>query len=69
MTRGQLCMTRKEMEEGFAQGRRLTQEEWAHEQEIKWLDELVAEGKATVTKFEYKANYQCAVRFATGIKQ
>jgi len=64
-----LQMTKEEMERGLAQGRTLTQEEWAHPDEIKWLDELIAEGKAIVTApWEYKGNFQCARRRATGVR-
>lgn len=64
---GELRMTKSDMEEGFKLGRTLTQEEWAHPQEIKWLDELIAEGKAEVTApWEWKDNFQCERRRVTG---
>lgn len=64
---GALRMTKDEMREGFKRGRTLTQEEWAHPDEIKWLDELVAEGAAKVTKpWGYHDNFQCSVRKVTG---
>lgn len=66
---GPLRMTKEEMEKGFAQGRTLTQEEWAHPHEIKWVDELIVEGKATATPWEYKDGFQCERRRVTGIVQ
>ncbi len=64
---GQLTMTKDQMREGFARGRTLTQEEWAHPQEITWVDELIAEGKATATEWRYHDNFQCEMRKITGI--
>lgn len=64
---GELCMSREEMVKGFAEGRTLTQEEWAHAQEIEWVDELIAEGKATATPWEYVAGFQCERRRVTGV--
>jgi len=46
---GELKMTKEQMREGFKAGHTLTQEEWAHPQEIKWVDELIAEGVCKVT--------------------
>jgi hypothetical protein len=66
---GQLTMTKEEMTEGLAQGRSLIQEEWSHPQEIAWVDELIAEGKATATPWEYKDNFQCERRRITGIRK
>lgn len=62
-----LTLTKDEMAEGFAKGRTLIQEEWAHPSEIKWVDELIAEGKATSTPWEYKDNFQCERRRVTGV--
>ena len=60
-------MTREEMVNGFAAGRHLTQEEWAHPQEIAWVDELVAEGKArVVAPWEYRDGFQCERRIVQG---
>jgi hypothetical protein len=59
-------MTKEEMRAGFLQGRSLTQEEWADPNEIKALDELVAEGIAEATPWEYKDNFQCERRRAWG---
>lgn len=60
-------MTKEQMREGFAMGRTLTQEEWSHPAEIKWVDELVAEGVAIITApWEYKDNFQCMRRRITG---
>jgi hypothetical protein len=64
---GELRMTKEQMREGFTRGRQLTQEEWAHPSEIQWVDELVAEGVATVTApWEYKDGFQCSRRRITG---
>ena len=63
---GEIRMSREEMEQGFALGRTLVQEEWAHPQEIAWVDDLVAEGKAIATPWEYHDNYQCERRRVTG---
>lgn len=66
---GELKMTKDQMRDGFAKGRTLTQEEWAHPSEVKWIDELIAEGAATVTApWEYKDNFQCSRRKVTGVK-
>lgn len=62
-------MSREEMAAGFAAGRSLIQEEWANSQEIAWVDELIAEGKATATAWEYHPNYQCERRRVTGATQ
>ena len=60
-------MTKDEMRAGFAKGRTLTQEEWADKDEIRWVDELIAEGVATVkAPWEYKDNFQCARRRVGG---
>ena len=67
MAPGPLKMSREEMVAGFARGHRLIQEEWAHPQEIKWVDELIAEGKATATPWEYKDGFQCERRVVTGV--
>lgn len=62
-------MTRDEMTQGFARGRTLIQEEWSHPDEIKWADELVAEGRASTTTWEYNDNFQCKRRKIKGIKE
>lgn len=62
-------MTKAEMEAGFARGRTLTQEEWADASEIAGVDELVTEGKATATPWEYKDGFQCERRIVTGVVQ
>ena len=66
MAHGQLKMTKQQMAEGFAKGRSLIQEEWAHPSEQKWIDELIVEGKAIATAWEYKDNFQCEMRRVTG---
>lgn len=55
-------MTKEEMAEGLARGRSLIQEEWADPAEIAAVDDLIAEGKATATPWEYLDGYQCERR-------
>ncbi len=62
-----ICMTKEQMAAGFARGRSLTQEEWANPAEIKWVDELIAEGKATAEPWAYHSNFQCEKRRVTGV--
>jgi hypothetical protein len=62
-------MTKDEMIAGFALGRSLIQEEWANSQEIQWVDELIAEGRATATAWAYKDNFQCSMRRVTGVRK
>lgn len=62
-------MTKEEMRKGFAQGCRLIQEEWCAPEEKVWVDELVAEGLATATPFEYHDNFQCERRIITGVRR
>ncbi len=69
MVHGELKMSREEMIDGFAKGRSLIQEEWAHPLEKQWIEELIAEGKATATPWQYKDNFQCEMRRVTGVKQ
>lgn len=57
-----MTMTKDEMERGLASGRRLIQEEWADRDEISAVDELVAEGKATATAWQYRDGFQCEMR-------
>lgn len=64
---GELRMTKEEMRAGLAAGRRLSQEEWAHPLEKQWVDELVAEGAAQATPWEYSGNFQCECRTVTGL--
>lgn len=68
MMPGVLKMSKEEMERGFAQGRTLIQEEWAHPDEIKWADELIAAGKATASAWQYKDEFQCERRLITGVR-
>ena len=65
---GPLKMSKDEMAAGLALGRTLTQEEWAHPLERRWVEELIAEGKATATPWRYHDNFQCQMRRVTGIK-
>lgn len=64
---GELRMTKEEMRAGFARGKTLIQEEWAHPSERQWVDELIAQGIATATPWEYKDNFQCKRRRITGV--
>ena len=67
MAHGPLLMTKDEMRQGFAEGRTLTQEEWAYPDEIRWLDELIADGAAIISApWEYKGGFQCRRRRVTG---
>ncbi len=63
-------MTKDDMRAGFARGQTLIQEEWAHPDLIRWVDELIAEGVATVSApWEYKDNFQCERRRIAGIRK
>lgn len=58
-----ICMTKEDMAKGFAKGATLIQEEWANQQEIIWLDELIAEGVAVEThSWKYVDEFQCERR-------
>ncbi|MGX9392524.1 hypothetical protein ACWX0K_20545 [Nitrobacteraceae bacterium UC4446_H13] len=61
-------MTKEQMREGFRLGRSLIQEEWANPDEIKWIDELLVEGAATATDWNYRDNFQCSMRRVTGVR-
>lgn len=61
-------MTKEEMRAGLATGRTLIQEEWADPEEIIAVDELVAEGAATATPWEYKDTFQCKRRRVSGMR-
>jgi hypothetical protein len=67
MVTAPICMTKDQMAAGFAEGRSLTQEEWANPAEIQWIDELIAEGRATADPWAYHDNFQCQKRRVTGI--
>lgn len=58
-------MKKDEMKAGLLAGRRLRQEEWSEIHEINAVDELVAEGIATVTPWAYRDGFQCEVRDVT----
>lgn len=61
-------LTKETMRQGFVRGRTLTQEEWANPQEIAWLDELIAEGYATVSRaWGYHDDFQCSIRKVIGV--
>lgn len=62
-------MTKDEMRDGLRNGKRLTQEEWSTPAEIRAVDELVAEGIAQATPWEYSDTFQCERRFVTGISK
>lgn len=64
---GELKMTKEVMRDGLAQGRKLVQEEWAHPSEIKWVDELIAEGAAQAPPWEYKDGFQCERRLVSRV--
>ena len=59
------CMPKDEIAKGLAAGRRLVQEEWCNPQEIAFVDELVAEGKAEASEWQYRDNFQCEMRHVT----
>jgi hypothetical protein len=64
---GELRMSRDELLHGFSLGRELVQEEWAHPQEIAWVDELVDDGKATVVgDWQWHEGFQCKRRVVRG---
>lgn len=58
-------MKKDEIRAGLIQGWRLCQEEWADEESIKAVDELVKEGIAVATPWEYIDSYQCERRIVT----
>lgn len=58
-------MTKDEIRAGLAQGRRLIQEEWSTRAEIAAVDELVAEGVASATAWQYRDGFQCERRIVT----
>lgn len=60
-------MTKDEMRAGLVAGRKLRQEEWSQPEEIRAVDELIAEGVATATKWEYRFGFQCEVRDIRGV--
>ena len=55
-------MTKAEIREGLLRGRRLMQEEWSTREEIAAVDELIAEGVAVATPWEYRDGFQCERR-------
>jgi len=60
-------MTKDEMRKGFKQGRTLIQEEWADQEEIKAVNELLAEGVCFVDDdWEYLEGFQCERRVIIG---
>jgi hypothetical protein len=60
-------MDKAEMRAGLLAGRRLVQEEWSQPDEIRAVDELVAEGVAQATPWEYRDGFQCERRIVTRI--
>lgn len=69
MAHGELRMTKAEMQEGLAAGRILIQEEWSHPLEKQWIEELIKEGMAAATPWQYKDNFQYEMRRITGIRK
>lgn len=63
------AMTKDQMRAGLAQGRVLTQEEWADPAEKQAVDELIAEGVATATDWRYKDGFQCEMRRIVGVRK
>ena len=55
-------MSKDEMLAGLRAGRTLIQEEWADAEEIRAVDELIAEGKARATPWEWRDGFQCERR-------
>jgi len=66
---GELKMNKEQIRDGLAKGQTLIQEEWAHPFEHRWVEELIAEGIAEATPWEYKDNYQCEMRYVTRKRQ
>lgn len=60
-----LVITRDEIKAGLLNGRTLIQEEWADHSEIEAVDQLVNEGIAQATPWEYRDNFQCERRKIT----
>ena len=58
---GAAAMTKEETAAGSPRAA-LIQVEWAEVQEIQSVDELIAEGKAVATPWEYKDGFQCGRR-------
>lgn len=59
-------MTKEEIKLGLSAGRRLIQEEWSSAEEIRAVDELVAEGLAIATPWAYRDGFQCEMRSVVG---
>lgn len=66
---GTLRMTKDEMRAGLEAGRALVQEEWAHPDEIRFVDELVAEGVCVAGPWEYRDGFRCERRRVHGTRQ
>lgn len=58
-------MTKEEMLVGLKAGRTLIQEEWADAAEIQTVDELIADGSAQSTPWEWRDEFQCERRRIT----
>lgn len=58
-------MSKDEMRRGLLAGRMLTQEEWSHADEIRAVDELVAEGIAHAGPWLWRDGFQCERRIVT----
>lgn len=62
-------MSKDEILEGLRAHRTLIQEEWATYAEIQAVNELVLEGYAKATRWEWKASHQCECRtISPGLK-
>jgi hypothetical protein len=59
-------ITSEEMVAGFARGWTIVQEEWAHPDEMRLVNELVEQGKATATPWKYKDGHECRRRKVAG---
>lgn len=62
-----MIMSKEEISIGLKAGRTLIQEEWADRLEIVAVDELIKEGIAKATPWEYKDNFQCEYRKVTSV--
>lgn len=58
-------MTKDEILEGLRAGRTLIQEEWSTYAEIEAVNQLVLEGYASATRWEWKSSFQCERRVIT----
>lgn len=59
------CMSKDEIRAGLEAGRKLVQEEWCNPAEVTAIDELVDEGVAEATPWQWHDNFQCERRIVT----